>query len=367
MRSRSTRWGVIVPLVSVAALLVATLAGCGSGDSGRHLTFGVSTTTMTSYESPFVSVPQAMGYWKEEGLNVRTVGFEGASASAQAVDAGAADVAMFSTSSLFAAQATKRAKQPMVGFYTAITRNYSTLAVLPDSPIRRPADLAGRLIGVSALEASQVSLVKAAMANDGADPTTVTFIPVGQGAPALTALRQHRVDMLALWDGPNAVINGLGQPLRLITSDYLEGLGFMSVLTTTRAQLDKDRAALVGLGRGIAKGMVFAQANPEAAVRIHWKLFPESKPKGLSEEAAMAQGITVLKARLANCEAIDGVWGRATDAQIEAVRNLLRSGGVLPTVPPESEVWTPQLLEEINKFDAAAVRKQAQEYRDTDR
>ena len=30
------------------------------------------------------------------------------------------------------------------------------------------------------------------------------------------------------------------------------------------------------MSRAIAKGLVFATANPEAVVRIYWKLFPET-------------------------------------------------------------------------------------------
>ena len=36
---------------------------------------------------------------------------------------------------------------------------------------------------------------------------------------------------------------------------------------------------LAGVARGIAKATVFGLANPEAAVRIHWKLYPASKPQ----------------------------------------------------------------------------------------
>ena len=35
----------------------------------------------------------------------------------------------------------------------------------------------------------------------------------------------------------------------------------------------------LGVARGVAKATLFGLTNPEAAVRLHWKLFPASKPQ----------------------------------------------------------------------------------------
>ncbi len=43
---------------------------------------------------------------------------------------------------------------------------------------------------------------------------------------------------------------------------------------------------VVGMCRGIAKAVHFGLHNPDAAVRIHWKLYPQSKPQG-SDEAKL--------------------------------------------------------------------------------
>ena len=39
--------------------------------------------------------------------------------------------------------------------------------------------------------------------------------------------------------------------------------------------------------QGYAKGAVFMIANPEAAVRILWEVFPQAKPTGKDEEIVL--------------------------------------------------------------------------------
>jgi len=109
----------------------------------------------------------------------------------------------------------------------------------------------------------------------------------------------------------------------------------------------------------MAKASVFAKANPEAAVRIHWETFPASKPRGLSEANAMRRGVEPMLARLENTFEVEGLWGNSTPEQIDGYVNLLLEGGVLKQRVEASKVWDPSLLKEANNFDRQAVIAEA--------
>ena len=56
--------------------------------------------------------------------------------------------------------------------------------------------------------------------------------------------------------------------------------------------LQANPDALAGLGRAVAKATVFAMENPEAAARIHWKIYPDAKPKGVDDAQALRDAIS---------------------------------------------------------------------------
>ena len=53
----------------------------------------------------------------------------------------------------------------------------------------------------------------------------------------------------------------------------------------------------MALARGYAKGTVFAIANPEAAIRILWEIYPQTKSTGKDEATALRDDLITLEAR----------------------------------------------------------------------
>ena len=53
-----------------------------------------------------------------------------------------------------------------------------------------------------------------------------------------------------------------------------------ALLLARNDTLKKNPKAAIGLARGIAKAYDFTQANPEAAVKLTWNTYTDSKPKG---------------------------------------------------------------------------------------
>lgn len=345
---------------AAAIAAAALLSACGTEEpTGTPLRWGVATALLGPAQSPYAAVPEALGYWDDEGLDVEVMGFEGSSAVVQALDAGQIDLGIAAGSSLFSAV---EQGSPLVSFYDQVTRNYLVPTVPEDSPIDSPADFAGTTIGVQSLESGSIFMVKAMMARAGADPESADFVTIGTGAEALQFIKQGDIDVVALWDAPHAEIEEFGVPLREIADQETADMGFGQVLAADETYLRENRSTVVALARGIAMGSLFAEANPEAAVRLTWEVYPETKPLGVDEDVAVAQGIRVLEARQANTQPVGGVWGATADDSIEAQSQLLQEAGVISSDVTRSQLWTEDLLPEINDFDADAVERQAAEW-----
>src|SRR5262249_39633018 len=144
-----------------------------------------------------------------------------------------------------------------------------------------------------------VPFAKAVASSAGLDPDKdIKFLATGVGAPAAVALQKKEVDVLALWDTLQASLENRGLVFRrLDTPIVFEMLG--QTLATRDDYLAENPDVLVGFARGVAKATLFGLTNPEAAVRIHWKLFPASKPQGGDDAKLLKDALHVFDARFA--------------------------------------------------------------------
>jgi NitT/TauT family transport system substrate-binding protein len=345
----------------VAAALVLATVGCGDQDDGdlRRVRLGIATQALIVSTAPYTVLPQRLGYYEEEGLKVEVLAFSGGGATVEALDAGLVDVAIPPATSLFAAVARN---SPLVAYFTQITTNYLLPEVPENSPIRTVLDLQGKTVGSQAVTSANVPMIRAMVEMEGGDPNRVEFVGTGGPAEAASFLQRGHLDVIALWDAAHAQISqATGMRFRQISNEFFRNMGFHQSLVTRRDRLQQDREMLVGVARAITKSMVFADANPEAAIRIYWEAHPESKPTGVSEAEAMRQAITIYTARSRNTQPINGVWGLATDEQVrDHVNVIVKVEGYRPM--SVDEVWTSELLAEINDFDAEAIREQARNW-----
>lgn len=355
-------------MAALASALLLTACGSGQegtlaepgGDEPIKVRWGVSTTTPGPAQAPYSSLPRVLGYWEEEGLDVEVLGFSGSSAVFQAIDAGQLDVGQGPPSTLFAAV---QQGSELVAFYDHVPVNFLVPAVPEDSPIQTIADFEGKTVGVHSMEAGGVPMIRAMAAREAGGADAIDLVVIGTGAPAMQSIQQGRVDAVSLWDSAYAQIEALGQPLRIVSTDFWDQLGFQNAIVTTADNLDSRSEVMVGLARGVAKATAFAHENPEAAVRLHWEVYPDSKPTGVSDEEALAQGVRILEARNEHTQAIhDGVWGASTPSIVEEQMQVLIDSGVLDGPVDPGEVWNGDLIEEINDFDEAAVRETARNH-----
>ena len=128
----------------------------------------------------------------------------------------------------------------------------------------------------------------------------------------------------------------------------------------------KDPAMITGISRAVAKSLVFATTNPQAVVKIFWKLYPETKPKADAEAKELATQTTVVNSMLPNwlyeMDKPGAQWGRMSASDWEKTQEFNLKAGVLTATAPVANYFTDQYIEAANKFDPEPIKKQAREF-----
>jgi len=338
-------------------------AGLAQDKPLKKVVFAVTTKDISVGHSAHSSVPQALGYWKEEGLDVAVTSVEGSAAGMQQLAAGNLQIVSLGPEEIVIGRE-KGVK--IKGFYVQARETIYRLVVPADSPLQKVADLKGKTLGVPSLASGSVPFAKALVASVGIDPEKdLKILAVGVGAPGRLALQQKTVDCLALWDTLQASIENSGMALRRLDLPMVhEMLG--QTLATRDDQVTENAAMLVGFARGIAKATVFGLANPEAAVRIHWKMYPQTKPQTGDEAKALKDALNVFNARFM-LQRVDNRpdtrFGIGTLAQWEKLKSIFKDQKFIEGTVPAADLYSAALVDQINKFDRAAIVAQAKAYK----
>ena len=207
-----------------------------------------------------------------------------------------------------------------------------------------------------------VHVARGLLAMNGLDPDTdAQLVVVGEAAQAAAMLRGGQVSALSLYDTQYALIDSAGQPVRLLDGGPVARFpsnGFFALEET----LQKNRAQAVALGKGYAMGTVFAMANPEAAVRILYEVYPQTKASGKTDEQALRDDVKTLLARAEHWKLEAGGvkrWGESSINDFDAYEDFLVRWKVVKEKVPATDLVTNDLIEDVNRFDAARIAAEA--------
>jgi NitT/TauT family transport system substrate-binding protein len=303
-----------------------------------------------------------MGWFKQEGLDVEIVPLPGSTDCVKSVATSQLLITLPSVEPL-AIVRPQGIKAKI--FYTAYQTNGYGLAVPADSPIQKAADLKGKNIGVTSLASAGVVVARAQVAAAGLDPDRdVNIVVAGEGAQPAALIRNRQIDALSQFDTQYALIANAGVAMRYLDRSQIErfpGNGFLVL----EESLKTRRKELVGLGRAYAKGTIFTLNNPEAAVRIVYEVFPETRPTGKDEATAVREDVKVLEARMPHFLLEPaGVkrWGESSEVNYRDYIDFLVKWGVLKQKVETSDLITNELIDEINRLDAKKVAADAKAY-----
>ncbi|MEU8458132.1 ABC transporter substrate-binding protein [Streptomyces griseoaurantiacus] len=361
MKTRPAMKGVSGAVAIMCA--AATLSACGSdsGSAAPGAKSGGLTPVTFAMASPswnagyaVMAVVEAEGFYKQEGLKVKTNLFPSATQAAQQVAGGGADLGLMTVEPV----AIGHDKDLNLSYFSSYWAKWIYSLQVPDgSDVKSIADLKGKKIGVSAVASSGATFARTAMELNGMGQNAVTLVPIGAGAQQINAIKSGQVDALALWDIQYQIVKNAGvtmTPLPVKETADAWGGGF----ATTRKNLKAKKDVLERFGRAVAKAFVFAKANPEAAIRDLWKLHPETRGSD-PEEKALADGVKVLQVRLDGQGFDDKTLGRIDEAAFNRSLDFMASAGLIKKFPAK-DIYTDAMFKAINDFSYDDVNKQAE-------
>ncbi len=360
-QSRRARGGPAA-LVAGVALLAAMSAPSALAQGLKP----ARVATASGVASPITAnilIGKYLGYYKEEGLDFQlaTMGARGTVAIMNAFDKGSADFGTFGASSLVRME--KQGVNLDLKAVYCYTREFpERLVVLKSSPIHTIDELKGKKVGVRSM--ARVSFAKALLQSSGASPAAYQYVPVGIGSGPFLALKKGDVSALSLFDVDLRRVASLGADLRYLPVSHewesLQG----PIIVTTDKMIENDPQRIIGFGRALAKGTVFALTNPEATVRIFYKMYPQAVPKGRSLEAAVKNTTDIFKARLPRLTMKDRKtqkWGYMEEDAWRSEVKLMVPG--YKPKKPITEYFTNRFIDQINDFDQQAVVEQAKNFK----
>ena len=350
-------------LIGVAALVCGLAAAVDTSVAQvATVRVGWCARTVSSAAAPY-AVATKMGWFEKDGIKVDLVPLPGSTDC----------VKLVATKEL---QASLPSAEPLAiirpqgvkakFFYTAYQGNIYGIAVPADSPIKTVPELRGKKIGVTSMASAGVIVARALVKQAGMDPDKdVNIVVAGEAAQTAALLGSKQVDALSQFDTQYALTENAGAKLRLL--DHPEIKKFPSNgLVALEDYLKNNRKEAVALARGYAMGTVFAIANPEAAIRILWEIYPQTKATGKDEATALRDDLITLEARARNWryEPVGGTrWGDNVEKNYQDYMDWLLAQGIIKEKTSASDIVTNELLDDVNKFDANAVIAEAKAYK----
>jgi NitT/TauT family transport system substrate-binding protein len=342
-------------LVALGLLTAAVITTPVSAAELRKSAINFGLTYVPVGNSPVFSVPQAMGFWKEEGLDVQVQLANGSGTAIQQLIAGQV---VGSIGGIPPAMALINKGAQIITAASINSRNVYYPVALETSAIKTIADMKGAKIGIVSAASSNVYWIKSMLQKHGLDPDKdVSLVSVGSGPAALQALTSGRIDVLQLFEAAYDQIELTGVKLRRFDQDKdFNSLAFTFGMMVRLDTFNSDADLLTRVLRGIAKGIVYAKAHPEDAVRMHWKVYPLAKPQGMSDDQALANDTAIIKSALKNHAWInEKKFGYEKSESVIAIRDVLKQFGELDTALPPERYFDPKLVAGINDFDQAEV------------
>jgi NitT/TauT family transport system substrate-binding protein len=349
-------------VVALAATTFAAATIQASSEELQKLKLGFGTKVV----SPMIAnilIPEYLGYYREEGLTMEFLPLGPNSVVMQQIASKRIDFATAVPSvqiPIFASEG----KLPTVNFFEFTYPFKYGLATLPSSKIKSFADLKGRTVGVSSFGLTDFAVLKQILKRNGLDPEKdVNVLAVGEGVTGGQALKQGAVEALFSYDTQFGQIEAVGIPLRYVDLPAnVPNIGGL-YLTARPETLKNHRKWAVGIGRAVAKGQVFIRENPRAAAYVFLKMFPEAAPRAKTlDQQIKAIMVPIVKRQklFSSYDKSVKKWGKLSTKEFEEEVAFLGFSGKIKDVSP---LFTNDLIDEINAFDAEKIRKQAHDFK----
>lgn len=306
--------------------------GLAAGRAGAQTSVAMQLSWLHSVQFAGSYIAQARGYWREEGLEV-SLQPGGPNAPVEPPVVSGQALVGISAADYTAAAVAQGA--PFRILAVAMQKNPFAIASLPANPVRTPADLPGKRIGMAL---ANMPVLKALCALNGIDAAGIEVVPTQYDAAPLLA---GQVDCLLCWatDLPVAMaVRGI-EAVTMLMADHGYALHSQTYIATDEA-IASRRSELVGLLRGEARGWQACRADPDAALALTLESHPDAGLDAAVQALQLERQLPLMVSDLTEAHG----FGWFTDETVAAnIRTLALLGR---EVSPD--LWDRSLLEEAH-------------------
>jgi NitT/TauT family transport system substrate-binding protein len=273
----------------IALACAAALTACGGDDKQAGQGAGGAPTKLTVGVIPIADVAPLYlgiekGFFKEENLEIEPSIGQSGNELVTGMVSGSTDFAFLGYVPLMSARSqglpVKVVANADNGAETE-NKEWTLILTKKGSPIKEPADLAGKTIAVNALKGVGEVAIKAALDKRGVDPNSVKLLEVPfPEMPA--ALSKGRVD--AIWAPEPFLTSVLGEggqdveaPLTTLGKVFPNGN-----YATTEKKIAEDKDVVERFARALNKSSEYATSHPDearATIPTFTKIPPEVAKK----------------------------------------------------------------------------------------
>jgi NitT/TauT family transport system substrate-binding protein len=298
-------------------------------------------------------IADGAGFYRQQHLIVTKNYSQGPSAAAQLVATGKADVVSISVEPVLIGYE----KGLRLQFFLSRQARYSyVLGVLAGSPIRSLADFKGTVLGESTAGSPAEVAADSMLAGAGLKPSDFSYIPVGIGAGALSAMTSHRVDGGAFSYFEFANDEAVGQTaFRIFRHPILKDIGnvgYAATPETIRTKADQLRR----FSRAIVEAALFVRLNPAAAAR----LYLQGTGQRVTDDALRntTRLLALLKDDFPAADPANKRIGLLPPRNLDLYGSYLAQYGMIHAPVPGDAITTTQFIGYANDFDHKALEKQ---------
>jgi NitT/TauT family transport system substrate-binding protein len=255
-------------IVGVVLLCCALLAGCGSkseasGSSGGLTKVDVGVLPLAAVAPVYLGIDK--GFFKEEGLQVTPKQAQGGAALIPAVLSGDMQFAYVNNTSVVLAQSKGLPVQVVANGNdeaTDVANANSTVVTRKGSPIKKPADLAGKTIAVNTLNNVGDMTIKASLERHGVDVSGLKFLEL-PFPDMMPALERGSVD--AVWLVTPFTETAAQAGAQVVLRPFYEtkpGLSIASYMTSKKYAAQNPKV-VAAFARAMDKSEQYAQAHED--------------------------------------------------------------------------------------------------------
>jgi len=268
-------------------LLVLGLTLAGAPERPR-VTLAVGGKSLVVYLP--LTVAEQLGYFADEGLDVRIEDFKGGSAALKALLGGSADlvVGYFDHIVRLQAQGRDLVGVALMGKYPGLVLGVRTELA---EKVKTPADLKGLKVGVTKPGSSTHYFVSYLLTREGLKPGDVAVIGVGSGSSAIAAVERGQVDAISHVEPVITTLETRGRMKVLVDTRNKEGTEAVfggpypaATLYTHRSFVEKNPETTQRLVNAIVRALQWMQGkSAEEVVAIMPKAYYQNDPELYTE------------------------------------------------------------------------------------